>query len=91
LVGPQITPRSRFENRFGSRNYAAEELIAELGAAFLCAEFGLTADVRNAGYVADWIELLKATSGILLRRAAGHPRPRLSAWLALADPSEIAA
>ena len=26
-------------NRFGARNYAAEELIAELGAAFLCAEF----------------------------------------------------
>jgi antirestriction protein ArdC len=28
------------KNRFGSRNYAVEELIAELGAAFLCAEFG---------------------------------------------------
>jgi antirestriction protein ArdC len=28
------------KNRFGSRIYAAEELIAELGAAFLCAEFG---------------------------------------------------
>ena len=28
------------KNRFGSRSYAAEELIAELGAAFLCAEFG---------------------------------------------------
>ena len=28
------------KNRFGSREYAAEELIAELGAAFLCAEFG---------------------------------------------------
>jgi antirestriction protein ArdC len=26
------------KNRFGSRNYAAEELIAELGAAFLCAD-----------------------------------------------------
>ena len=30
------------KNRFGSRTYAAEELVAELGAAFLCAEFGLT-------------------------------------------------
>ncbi len=28
------------KNRFGSREYAAEELVAELGAAFLCAEFG---------------------------------------------------
>ena len=40
------------KNRFGSRNYAAEELIAELGAAFLCAEFGFDGDVRNAGYIA---------------------------------------
>jgi len=48
------------KNRFGSRNYAAEELIAELGAAFLCAEFGFDGDVRSAGYIASWIELLKA-------------------------------
>jgi antirestriction protein ArdC len=48
------------KNRFGSRDYAAEELIAELGAAFLGAEFGFDGDVRNAGYIANWIELLKA-------------------------------
>jgi antirestriction protein ArdC len=47
------------KNRFGSRNYAAEELIAELGAAFLCAEFGFDGDVRNAGYISNWIDLLK--------------------------------
>jgi antirestriction protein ArdC len=39
------------KNRFGSREYAAEELVAELGAAFLSAEFGFDGDVRNAGYV----------------------------------------
>jgi hypothetical protein len=49
------------KNRFGSRDYAAEELIAELGgAAFLSAEFGFDGDVRNAGYIASWIELLTA-------------------------------
>jgi antirestriction protein ArdC len=47
-------------NRFGSHNYAAEELVAELGAAFLSAEFGFDGDVRNAGYIATWIDLLKA-------------------------------
>jgi antirestriction protein ArdC len=56
--------RSRLDrdlkNRFGSRDYAGEELAAELGAAFLCAEFGFDGDVRNAGYIATWIELLKA-------------------------------
>jgi antirestriction protein ArdC len=39
------------KNHFGSRAYAAEKLIAELGAAFLCAEFGFNGDVRNAGYI----------------------------------------
>jgi antirestriction protein ArdC len=48
------------KHRFGSRNYAAEELVAELGAAFLRAEFGFDGDVRNAGYIASWIDLLKA-------------------------------
>jgi len=48
------------KNRFGSRSYAAEELVAELGAAFLCAEFGFNGDLRNAGYISTWIELLKA-------------------------------
>jgi antirestriction protein ArdC len=56
--------RSRLDrdlkHRFGSRDYAAEELVAELGAAFLCAEFGFNNDLRHAGYIATWIELLKA-------------------------------
>jgi antirestriction protein ArdC len=48
------------KNRFGSRSYAAEELVAELGAAFLCAEFGFDGDLRHAGYLSHWVELLKA-------------------------------
>jgi len=80
------------KNRFGSRNYAAEELVAELGAAFLCAEFGFDGDVRNAGYIASWIELLKGdkraffTACSQASRAADHLRS-----LALAEPSERAA
>lgn len=45
--------------RFGSEAYAAEELVAELGSAFQCAEFGFDGEVRNAGYIAHWIRLLK--------------------------------
>jgi antirestriction protein ArdC len=88
--------RSRLDrdlkNRFGSRQYAAEELIAELGAAFLCAEFGFDGDVRNAGYIANWIELLKAdnraffTACSKASKAADYLR-----GLALAEPSERAA
>lgn len=80
------------KNRFGSRNYAAEKLIAELGAAFLCAEFGFDGDLRSAGYIGNWIELLKAdkraffTACSQASRAAEYLR-----GLALADPTERAA
>jgi antirestriction protein ArdC len=46
--------------RFGERAYAAEELVAELYAAFLCAEFSIDGDLRHAGYIASWVGLLKA-------------------------------
>ena len=78
------------KNRFGSRNYAAEELIAELG--FLCAEFGFDGDVRNAGYISTWIDLLKAdkraffTACSHASKAADYLR-----GLALAEPTERAA
>ena len=47
-------------HRFGERAYAAEELIAELTAAFLCDEFSIDGDLRHAGYIQSWIGLLKA-------------------------------
>ncbi len=80
------------KNRFGSRNYAGEELIAELGAAFLCAEFGFDGDLRQAGYIGHWIELLKAdkraffTACSQASKAADYLR-----GLALAEPTEVAA
>lgn len=45
--------------RFGSRSYAAEELVAELSAAFLCAHLGIEGDLRHAGYIQTWIQMLK--------------------------------
>jgi antirestriction protein ArdC len=45
--------------RFGTRKYAAEELVAELGAAFLCAILNVTGELRHADYLANWLELLK--------------------------------
>lgn len=63
-VGHWSGAKSRLDrdlkHRFGSREYAAEELIAELTAAFLCAEFGFNNDLRHAGYLATWIDLLKS-------------------------------
>jgi antirestriction protein ArdC len=80
------------KNRFGSRSYAAEELIAELSAAFLCAEFGFDGDLRSAGYIASWIDLLKSdkraffTACSRTSKAADYLR-----GLALAEPTERAA
>ena len=36
--------------RFGSEGYAIEELVAELGAAFLCADLGLTLEPRESAW-----------------------------------------
>lgn len=80
------------KNRFGPRNYAAEELIAELGAAFLCAEFGFDGDVRNAGYIGNWIELLK-TDRRAFFTACRHASTAAEylRGLALAEPAAIEA
>lgn len=61
-----------FGRRFGDRAYAFEELIAELGAAFLCADLGITADVRSdhAGYLAHWLAVLKSDKRAILTAAA---------------------
>ena len=47
--------------RFGDEGYAMEELVAELGAAFLAADLALTPEVRDdhAAYIASWIKVLK--------------------------------
>ena len=58
------------EGRFGTRKYAAEELIAELTSAFLCAHLGVTGELRHAGYLSTWIELLKHDDRAIFTAAA---------------------
>lgn len=59
-------------NRFGSEGYAVEELIAELGAAFICAELGLPTDPRqdHAPYIASWLKVLKNDNRAIFTAAA---------------------
>lgn len=46
-------------NTFGSHDYSVEELVAELTAAFLCAEAGLDNTLENsAAYIASWHKAL---------------------------------
>ena len=50
-----------FGKRFGDEAYAMEELVAELGSAFLCAAFGISTEPRpdHATYVRSWLQVLK--------------------------------
>ena len=50
-----------FGKRFGDEAYAFEELVAELGAAFLCADLGIALEPRDdhACYLAHWLKVLK--------------------------------
>jgi antirestriction protein ArdC len=47
--------------RFGDEGYAMEELVAELGAAFLCADLQITPEVRedHASYIQSWLKVLQ--------------------------------
>ncbi|TXL75129.1 DUF1738 domain-containing protein [Vineibacter terrae] len=47
--------------RFGDEGYAMEELVAELGAAFVCSHLDLTPEPRedHAAYIASWLKVLK--------------------------------
>ncbi|HEY3181189.1 MAG TPA: zincin-like metallopeptidase domain-containing protein, partial [Casimicrobiaceae bacterium] len=45
--------------RFGDDAYAAEELIAEMGAAFLCAHCRIDGELHHAGYLASWLKVLR--------------------------------
>jgi antirestriction protein ArdC len=58
--------------RFGNEAYAAEELVAELGAAFLCADLSLTNEPRpdHAAYVANWLQVLKNDNRAIFTAAA---------------------
>jgi antirestriction protein ArdC len=60
-------------HRFGSEGYAVEELVSELGAAFLCADLELALEPRedHASYIATWLKLL-ATDNRAVFTAAAH-------------------
>lgn len=47
--------------RFGDQNYAAEELVAELGACFMCAELEIEPTIKgdHASYIDNWLSVLK--------------------------------
>jgi antirestriction protein ArdC len=63
-------------HRFGSNAYAQEELVAELGAAFLCADLELTLEARedHSAYIANWLEVLNNDNRAIFTAAAHAQR-----------------
>ena len=61
---------------FGDAGYAREELVAELGAAFLCADLGITLEDRedHAAYIGSWLQVLKNDKRAIFTAAAHAQR-----------------
>src|SRR5690606_24191291 len=79
----------QFGKRFGDNAYAMEELVAELGAAFLCADLGVTLEPRpdHAAYLSSWLAVLKADRKAIF--AAASQAAKAVDFLSGLQPADI--
>jgi antirestriction protein ArdC len=70
-----------FGKRFGDEAYAMEELVAELGSAFLCGDLGLSITPRpdHACYLASWLRVLKGDNRAIFTAASAAAKA--AEWL----------
>ncbi len=73
---PSRLDRDLGRKQWGDAGYAKEELVAELGSAFLCADLGLTPEVRDdhAAYIASWLQALNDDKRLIFSAAAHAQR-----------------
>lgn len=73
---PKRLDRELGRKRWGDEGYAREELVAELGAAFLCADLELTPEPRedHAAYIQSWLKVLKEDKRAIFSAAAHAQR-----------------
>ncbi len=73
---PQRLNREFGRKSWGDEGYSHEELVAELGSAFLCADLELHQEPRedNAAYIATWLEVLKNDNRAIFAAAAHAQR-----------------
>lgn len=73
---PSRLDRSFGQKRYGDHGYAMEELVAELGAAFLCGDLELTPELRDdhASYLEAWLKVLKGDKRAIFTAAAHAQR-----------------
>ena len=72
-------------------SYAAEELVAEMGSAFLCAHCGIQGRLQHASYIGYWLEILRQDKRAVIR-ASGMARNACE-WLmnAASQPCRLSA
>lgn len=87
---PSRLDREFGRKRFGDEGYATEELVAELGSAFLCADLELTPEIRedHAAYIANWLQALKNDKRLIVQ-AASHAQ-RATEFLHALQPGQPA-
>jgi antirestriction protein ArdC len=73
---PSRLDRDFGRKRFGDEGYAMEELVAELGSAFLSADLDLTPEVRedHVAYIENWLKVLKSDKRAIFTAAAHAQR-----------------
>lgn len=73
---PSRLDRSLGRKKWGDEGYAKEELVAELGAAFICADLELVLEARDdhASYIASWLKVLKDDTRAIFHAAAHAQR-----------------
>jgi len=73
---PKRLERDFGRKRWGDEGYAMEELVAELGSAFLSADLDLTPEARadHAAYIASWLKVLKDDKRAIFTAAAHAQR-----------------
>ncbi len=56
--------------KFGTVDYAREELVAEMATAFVCASLGIIPTVRHADYIGNWLQVLKEDARAIVKAAS---------------------
>ena len=70
-TGHPVRLQRQFGKRFGDQDYAFEELVAEIGAAFLGASTGIPfEEMRHPGYIDSWLRILKQDNRAIFTAAA---------------------
>lgn len=72
MTGAEARLNREKGKRFGDKPYAFEEVIAELSAAYSCAELGIASTPRqdHAQYIAEWLSILKADKKAIFTAAS---------------------